>query len=96
MLKSKRPSPNLGPPLETLLEAARGRVLPLPQRLALLYGAFRMSKPRSRSHVFSNFVSTLDGVVSFQVKGTAAAATSVVSAPRIAWSWGCCAPRQMS
>jgi riboflavin biosynthesis pyrimidine reductase len=68
MTKSKPPSPKLSP-LETLFESARGRALPLPQRLAQLYGAFRMSKPRSRSHVFSNFVSTLDGVVSLQVKG---------------------------
>jgi riboflavin biosynthesis pyrimidine reductase len=68
MIKSKRPFPKLTP-LETLLESARGHALPLPPRLAQLYGAFRMSKPRSRSHVFSNFVSTLDGVVSLQVKG---------------------------
>jgi riboflavin biosynthesis pyrimidine reductase len=68
MTKSKRPSPRPAA-LETLLESARGPALRLPQRLAQLYGTFRMSKPRSRSHVFSNFVSTLDGVVSLQVKG---------------------------
>jgi riboflavin biosynthesis pyrimidine reductase len=68
MVKSKRRSPRLAP-LVTLFEPVRGHALPLPQRLARLYGTFRMSKPRSRAHVFSNFVSTLDGVVSLQVKG---------------------------
>jgi riboflavin biosynthesis pyrimidine reductase len=68
MAKSKRRLPRLAP-LVTLFEPVRGHALPLPQRLARLYGTFRMSKPRSRAHVFSNFVSTLDGVVSLQVKG---------------------------
>jgi riboflavin biosynthesis pyrimidine reductase len=68
MVKSKRRFPRLAP-LATLFESVRGHALPLPQRLAQLYGTFRMSKPRSRAHVFSNFVSTLDGVVSLQVKG---------------------------
>jgi riboflavin biosynthesis pyrimidine reductase len=67
MVKSKRRFPRLAP-LVTLFESVRGHALPLPQRLARLYGTFRMSKPRS-SYVFSNFVSTLDGVVSLQVKG---------------------------
>src|SRR5882757_10516025 len=68
MVKSKRRSTKFVP-LETLFESARGPALPLPRRLAQLYGAFRMSLPRSGFHVFSNFVSTLDGVVSLQVKG---------------------------
>jgi riboflavin biosynthesis pyrimidine reductase len=55
--------------LRTLLEATRGRALPLPHRLSRLYGAFHLPAPRSGFHVFSNFVSTLDGVVSLQVKG---------------------------
>jgi len=57
--------------LETLLEARRGPALPLPPGLARLYGTFRMPRPRpiARFHVFSNFVSTLDGVVSLQTKG---------------------------
>jgi riboflavin biosynthesis pyrimidine reductase len=66
-LVNDRRTPKLVP-LETLLESARGRALPLPQRLADLYGTLRMSAP-SRLFVFSNFVSTLDGVVSLQVKG---------------------------
>jgi riboflavin biosynthesis pyrimidine reductase len=55
--------------LETLFESSRGPVLPLPARLARLYGTFRLPKPRSQSHVFSNFVSTVDGIVSLQEKG---------------------------
>jgi riboflavin biosynthesis pyrimidine reductase len=56
-------------PLTTLMEAARGRSLPLPPRLARLYGTLRLALPRSGFLVISNFVSTLDGVVSLQVKG---------------------------
>ena len=55
--------------LKTLVETTRGRVLTLPPKLSRLYGAFRLPVPRSGFHVFSNFVSTLDGVVSLQVKG---------------------------
>ncbi len=58
-------------PLQTLVDSKRGRLLPLPSKLARLYGSFRMPVPRSRPQVFSNFVSTLDGVVSLQVKGHA-------------------------
>ena len=44
--------------------------MPLPPRLLRLYGTFRLPAPRAGfPHVFSNFVSTLDGVVSLQVKG---------------------------
>jgi riboflavin biosynthesis pyrimidine reductase len=56
-------------PLRTLVETARGRTLPLPPRLLRLYGTFRLPVPRSGLTVFSNFVSTVDGVVSLQVKG---------------------------
>ena len=58
-------------PLQTLFEARRGTVLPLPPGLARLYGGLRMPRPRSRPYVFSNFVTTLDGVVSLNVKGHA-------------------------
>ncbi len=58
-------------PLETLVETRRGRVLPLPPKLAGLYGRLRMPLSRTRPHVFSNFVTTLDGVVSLNVKGHA-------------------------
>jgi riboflavin biosynthesis pyrimidine reductase len=55
--------------LEVLLEAMRGRPLPLPPRLARLYGRLRMPQPRARPHVVSNFATTLDGVVSLNVEG---------------------------
>ncbi len=58
-------------PLEILFEARRGTALPLPPRLARAYGSLRMRGSRARPHVFSNFVSTLDGVVSLNVKGHA-------------------------
>jgi len=57
--------------LTTLFETKRGRVLPLPPRLAHLYGCLRMPQPRAHPYVFSNFVSTLDGVVSLSAKGHA-------------------------
>src|SRR5258706_10241041 len=65
---SRRASPALAP-LETLREAKRGAVLPLPPGLARLYGRLRMPTARTRPHVFSNFATTLDGVVSLNVKG---------------------------
>jgi riboflavin biosynthesis pyrimidine reductase len=60
--------------LETLFETKRGKVLPLPPDLARLYGCLRMPLPRSHPHVFSNFVTTLDGVVSLNAKGHASGA----------------------
>jgi riboflavin biosynthesis pyrimidine reductase len=57
--------------LQTLFETRRGKLLPLPPKLARLYGSLRMPLPRSRPHVYSNFVSTLDGVVSLSAKGHA-------------------------
>lgn len=58
-------------PLTTLVAASRGKPLPLPSKLARLYGSLRMPSPRARPHVFSNFVTTLDGVVSLNEKGHA-------------------------
>ena len=66
-----RPDPSTLASLETLFETKRGKVLPLPLRLARLYGCLRMPLPRSHPHVFSNFVTTLDGVVSLSEKGHA-------------------------
>ena len=57
--------------LQTLFETKRGKLLPLPPKLARLYGRLRMPLPRSRPHVYSNFVGTLDGVVSLSAKGHA-------------------------
>ena len=56
-------------PLDTLFETRHGRALSLTPNLTRLYGNFRISRAHSRQHVFSNFVSTLDGVVSLQVRG---------------------------
>lgn len=58
-------------PLVTLFEWTGGRALPLPARLAHLYGSLRMPLAGERPHVISNFVTTLDGVVSLNVKGHA-------------------------
>ncbi len=55
--------------LKTLLETKRGKLLPLPPRLRHLYGRLRMPLPHSGPQVFSNFVTTLDGVVSLHVRG---------------------------
>jgi riboflavin biosynthesis pyrimidine reductase len=68
MLGNKRRSGQFAS-LRTLVETTRGRGLPLPPTLSRLYGTFRLPVPRSGVLVFSNFVSTLDGVVSLQVKG---------------------------
>ena len=59
------------PPLRTLFETRRGRALPLPPQLARLYGRLRMRQSGARPYVFSNFVTTLDGVVSLGTKGHA-------------------------
>jgi riboflavin biosynthesis pyrimidine reductase len=56
-------------PLDTLFETKHGRALRLTPNLRRLYGNFRISQAHSRQHVFSNFVSTLDGVVSLRVRG---------------------------
>ena len=66
-----RPGPATLASLKTLFETKRGKVLPLPPNLARLYGCLRMPLPRSHPHVFSNFVTTLDGVVSLNAKGHA-------------------------
>ena len=67
-----------GPPtlasLKTLLEATRGTALPLPPNLTRLYGCLRMPLTRAQPYVFSNFASTLDGVVSLSEKGHASGA----------------------
>jgi riboflavin biosynthesis pyrimidine reductase len=58
-------------PLETLYETRHGKELPLPPKLARLYGRLRMPLVRARPYVISNFVTTLDGVVSLNEKGHA-------------------------
>jgi len=66
-----RASPARVAPLETLIAAKRGVLLPLPPKLVRIYGDLRMPRGVTRPHVFSNFVTSLDGVVSLQVPGHA-------------------------
>lgn len=56
-------------PLETLYQQDRGEEVPLPAALANLYGRLRMPAAAGRAHVFGNFVTTLDGVVSLDRGG---------------------------
>jgi riboflavin biosynthesis pyrimidine reductase len=55
-------------PLETLLGAEQGDDLPLPDRLAALYGRLRIPAT-TEPYVISNFVTTLDGVVALRAPG---------------------------
>jgi hypothetical protein len=57
--------------LETLYDVGRGSDLPLPATLAALYGPLRFPAPARRSHIISNFVTTLDGVISLNIPGHA-------------------------
>jgi riboflavin biosynthesis pyrimidine reductase len=54
--------------LTTLLERESGAALPLPQALADRYGG-PLRFPERGTHVFANFVSTIDGVASFAIPG---------------------------
>jgi riboflavin biosynthesis pyrimidine reductase len=57
------------PPLETLFDATTGPEIPLPAELSTFYGALRLPKHPDRAHVISNFVTTLDGVTSWNEPG---------------------------
>jgi riboflavin biosynthesis pyrimidine reductase len=59
-------------PLKTLWTESQGMALPLSARLTRLYGGFRLPNAGSRPYIFSNFVTTLDGVVSLRTRGHAA------------------------
>jgi riboflavin biosynthesis pyrimidine reductase len=66
---------NLLTPLETLYEVARGENVTLPPELAALYGRLEFPSHSSRGgrpYVITNFVSSLDGIVSLGVPGQAA------------------------
>jgi riboflavin biosynthesis pyrimidine reductase len=58
-------------PLKALWTSNQGQALPLPPALARLYGRFYLPEAGSAPHVFSNFVTTLDGVVSLRMRGHA-------------------------
>ncbi len=55
-------------PLETLLGVEQGDDLPLPDKLAGLYGRLRFP-PTGERYAISKFVTTLDGVVALMVPG---------------------------
>jgi riboflavin biosynthesis pyrimidine reductase len=57
------------PPLESLYDTSSGAEVPLPPELARVYGPLRVPRHADRPHVISNFVSTLDGVVSWNTPG---------------------------
>lgn len=50
-------------PLETVYDVASGESLPLPPELRAAYGPLVLPRPKDRSYVLGNAVSTLDGVV---------------------------------
>lgn len=56
-------------PFEVLVEGAEGAALPLPPALAALYGPLALPTPAGRPYVAANFISTLDGVVAYDVPG---------------------------
>jgi riboflavin biosynthesis pyrimidine reductase len=58
-------------PLTTLLDTSVGDEAPLPKELAALYGSLRLPRGVARPHVFANFVTSIDGVVSLQIPGKA-------------------------
>ena len=58
-------------PLTPLWTHSEGREVSLPKRLAALYGRLTLPAPRAKPFFYSNFVTTLDGVVSLRVAGHA-------------------------
>ena len=61
------------PRLDTLFERPSGAPLPLPAGLREAYGGDLAFPPDGPPHVFANFVTTLDGLVSFGLPGLASA-----------------------
>ena len=60
------------PPLTTLFDTSESPALPLPDWIIARYGGpLGFPSPQGRPVVFSNFVTTLDGVVSYDVPGRA-------------------------
>lgn len=51
------------PALDSLYDVESGTELPLPPRLATLYGLLRLPPHPGRPYIIGNFVTTLDGVV---------------------------------
>ncbi len=65
------PRPRTLTPLKAVWTLDRGKAVPLPAGLARLYGRFRLPAAGAGPCIFSNFVTTLDGVVSLRVRGHA-------------------------
>jgi riboflavin biosynthesis pyrimidine reductase len=61
--------------LRDLLDASEGTALPLPPALAAVYGTLRFPE-NARPHVISNFVASVDGVVSLAMPRTGGAEIS--------------------
>jgi riboflavin biosynthesis pyrimidine reductase len=58
-------------PFTTFLDRSDGDFLPLPELLDNLYGSLRFPVQNTDSYVISNFVTTIDGVVTLNVSGHA-------------------------
>ncbi len=56
-------------PLQTMYDAEGGVDLPLPPELRRLYGRLAFPMHESRAHVISDFVQTIDGVVTLGIPG---------------------------
>jgi len=61
------------PRLEALLDRSSGTAAPLPPALREAYAGDLRFPSGDRAHVFANFVSTIDGLVSFGLPGLASA-----------------------
>ena len=61
------------PRLEALVDRATGTAMPLPSELRDAYGGDLRFPAGDRPHVFANFVSTIDGLVSFGIPNFASA-----------------------
>jgi riboflavin biosynthesis pyrimidine reductase len=61
-------SPGLAP-LESVFDTSLGDEIELPARLAAIYGPLRLARHADRPHVISNFVTSLDGVTSWNEPG---------------------------
>lgn len=62
---------NAIPPLETLYDDGHGDEITLPAELAAAYGRIAFPAPTAPPYVISNFVTSLDGVVSLGIPGQA-------------------------
>ncbi len=56
-------------PFETLVQVKEGEEIPLPPILADIYGSLKFPSVKENPYVFSNFVETLDGVVTLAEPG---------------------------